>query len=112
MNNLNNPSVAKYKNSKNFKKLSFENKQAILALSSDLTRITQSIQKGSYDVADKFSQSALNWLGQIKKTQVENYIKDILKTLETQTLKRKNSLIKADHALTYSTILQNYGLLN
>ena len=86
-----------------------KNKLYLLSLSSDLTRITQSIQKGSFKNSQQFSYQAQKWLKKIDQTTLKPYMKKILKEIK-KDLKQKNNLIKAEQALMYSTLVQNYSI--
>ncbi|MBU0618757.1 hypothetical protein KKD62_00815 [Patescibacteria group bacterium] len=85
-------------------------KLILFSLASDLNRITNSIQRGSYATADRFSQEASQWLKQLSKTKQKPYVRQILNNLENDLLKANNSLLKAEESLMYSTLLQNYAM--
>lgn len=80
-------------------------KLALQSLSSDLKRISLSIQKNSLTSANCFNQEADKWL-KLSSNTSDKSIKKLLGRVKT-TLKQKNSLKKAEDCLMYSTLLQN-----
>ncbi len=78
-----------------------------MALASDLKRIALGIQKKSYPMADRFSQEALRWKSEIKTGELQHYMRAIIDNLD-RILKGENSDRKAEDALMYSTLIQNY----
>ncbi len=80
-------------------------KVAILSLANDLKRITQSIQRGANNNAQRFNQEAQKWLIQAQKSKGGSIHK--LLTKIAKTLEEENNLIKAEECLMYSVLLQN-----
>lgn len=80
-------------------------KVILLSLASDLKRVTQSIQRGSDNNAQRFNQEAQKWLKQAQRTNTG----PIFKLLEkiAKTLEKENNLVKAEECLMYSVLLQN-----
>lgn len=78
---------------------------ALRSLSSDLKRISLSIQRNSLASANRFNQEADKWL-KLSFNTGDKSIKKLLGRVET-TLKQKNNLKKAEDCLMYSTLLQN-----
>lgn len=82
-------------------------KLALLSLSGDLKRITQSIQRNSKS-AERFNTEAKKWLN--KSQHIDNVsIQKILKKIEA-SLEAKNDLKKAEDCLMYSVLLQNRAI--
>ena len=83
-------------------------KVALLSLSMDLKRIVQSIQRGSFENAERFTKEAKSYLK--KPSTIKNkYLIDLLKKIE-KSLDSKNDLKKAEDCLMYSVLLQNQAL--
>ncbi len=83
-------------------------KITLLSLSNDLKRITNSIQRGSFENSRRFSEEAKRW---IKDIQDKNdiYLKKLLLKIEA-TLNQKDDLKKAEDCLMYSVLTQNKAL--
>ena len=81
-------------------------KVLLQSLSSDLKRITLSIQRNSPASAVRFNQEAAKWLADSKKKIADPSIQKILSRIHT-VLNQKNDLKKAEECLMYSTLLQN-----
>lgn len=84
-----------------------ENKQKLEALASDLKRVSLGIQRHSYKMADRFAQEALARRNETAKSLLEPYMQKILKNLD-ELIQSANSDRKAEDALMYSTLIQNY----
>ena len=80
-------------------------KIALQSLSSDLKRITLSIQRNSLASATRFNTEAERWLKESKKTQDQSILK-LLGKIES-SLQAENDLKKAEDCLMYATIIQN-----
>lgn len=89
--------------------MSRETKLAILSAALDLKRVTTGYQNGSEKMSNRFAEEAIRYLKEIRQNQVKPYIFDIAKTLPAK-LVAKNNDERAETALTYSLILQNYAL--
>lgn len=87
-----------------------QTQQNLLALSSDLVRICNSIQSRSYRVSDRFSQEAFKLIREIPSPEVKPYMSKLLRELEDKWLKEKNDLNKAERCLMYSVLLRNYAM--
>ena len=85
--------------------MNIDKNSSLLALSSDLKRISLSIQRNSPASANRFNQEADKWL-KLSSNTSDKSIKKLLSRVET-TLKQKNNLKKAEDCLMYSTLLQN-----
>ena len=73
----------------------------------DLKRVAIGYHRGSTKMADRFAQEALKRKQEVKLANIPAYIQNILQNLE-HTLQEKDNSTKADYALAYSTLLQNY----
>lgn len=83
-------------------------KVALLSLSMDLKRITTSIQRGSDDNANRFTQEARRWISEIQNNN-DKYLKKLLSKIEA-TLNKKDDPEKAEDCLMYSVLTQNKAL--
>ena len=79
------------------------------SLSSDLKRITLSIERGSVATAARFNQEAEKWLREAKGKTTDPSIKKLLKRVE-QVLQGENNPEKAEDCLMYATLLQNRSI--
>ena len=84
------------------------NKMLLAALSQDLYRIAESSHRGSKKVVEVFTKEALKTKDEVNIEEVEPYIKVLLDKLES-TLSQSDEKQKAEDALMYSTLLQNYA---
>lgn len=84
-----------------------ENRKLLAALSQDLMRVALGFQSGSEKMADVFVQEVLNGKAKIKIDELAPYIVTVLEKLP-EILKNKNSQQKAEDALMYGAVLQNY----
>lgn len=86
-----------------------DNKRIIESLASDLKRVALGLQRGSFIMADRFAKEALKRKNEVKIDKVPPYIQKLLNQLKF-ILKEKNKKRKAENALMYSTLFQNYAL--
>ena len=77
----------------------------------DLDRISTSLNRNSFTVAERFVQEVINQQKQIGNSGLPDYIKKILSALP-QALSQQESKQKADDALMYSILLQNFVAKN
>lgn len=84
-----------------------QNKYILESLASDLKRVALGIHRGSYAVSDRFSKEALRRKEELDLSQLPPYIQLFLNSLAT-SLKNKNKSRRAEDALMYSTLFQNY----
>ncbi len=75
----------------------------------DLKRIALGLHRGSNVVASRFTQEAEKRLGEVERNTVLPYMKNVLANIQL-TLSLKDKDKKAEDALMYSTIVQNYVL--
>ena len=86
-----------------------ETRLTILSAALDLKRVTTGYQSGAIKMSDTFSKEAIKWLSDIRDTNLPPYIIKILSTLPDK-LSTPDKEARAEIALTYSIILQNYAL--
>lgn len=86
-----------------------DNKIVLESLASDLKRIALGLHRGSYRMAERFSQEALKRLNEVDQQQIPQYMCDLLANLHS-ILNNTDQLRKAEDALMYSTLVQNYVL--
>ncbi len=85
------------------------NKIAIESLSMDLLRVALGHHRGSVKMAERFSEEALRWVGEIDREKIKPYFVTILEKLP-QVLSNENKDSTAEDALMYSTLCRNYSL--
>lgn len=81
----------------------------ILSLALDLKRITVGYQNNSLEMMGRFQLEADRWLRRIEPDKVAPYIAKIIGFLP-EKLVNPDEAQRAEDALTYSVILQNYAL--
>lgn len=86
-----------------------DNKQKLEALASDLKRVTLGIQRNSFKMANRFSEEALKRKKEIDINRIPSYILVLLERME-ESLNSTDEIKKAEDALMYSTLIQNYVL--
>lgn len=77
-----------------------KNKFILESLASDLKRVAIGKQRGSNSMANRFLEEAIKRKNEVDLKTVDEYIKKLLNNL--------NNNMRADDALMYSTIIQNY----
>lgn len=88
------------------------NNQTILAsLAMDLKRVALGLHRGSLTMADRFTKEAKIRIQETQTDLLAPYMKNILKNLDQVLLDTDNDR-KAENALMYSTLIQNYTLKN
>ena len=90
-------------------KLNMNTQQVLLALSSDLHRICNSILRSSDQVTESFSMESKRWLLELDKERVKSYMLNILDEIDKNLLTSQNNKAKAEQCLLYSTLLRNYA---
>jgi len=84
-------------------------KITLLSLSNDLKRIVTSIQRGSFENSERFTQEARHWLKESQDISSDEYLKKLL--IKTSVaLSQADSLKKAEDCLMYSVLIQNRAL--
>jgi hypothetical protein len=84
-----------------------ENKYRLQALSQDLKRVALAFHRGSFQVALRFQNEALDRCSKIDISGEKPYLKKVLKQLNV-ILNRRQDVKNADNILMYSTLIQNY----
>ena len=83
----------------------------LAALSMDLKRISVFIKNDSLRSAVRFNQEAEKRLNESRNQYKEHSIQKLFNEVD-KVLKQDNSLKKAEDALMYSTLVQNYAQKN
>lgn len=86
-----------------------KNKIILASLASDLKRVTLGLQRNSYSMVDRFTAEALKRKSEVNLKELELYMQNLLANLE-EKLSTKDQNKKAEDALLYSTLIQNYVL--
>lgn len=84
-----------------------DNKKVLEALASDLKRVVIALQRGSFVMARRFSDEALQRRKEIYDQMLEPYVVKFLDKME-YTLHQLHDERAAEDALMESVILQNY----
>ena len=82
-----------------------DNKIILESLSMDLLRIALGLHRGSYKMAERFSQEALKRKSEINEHEIKPYLRQTLSLME-QSLKSVDIEKKAEDALLYSTLIR------
>lgn len=85
------------------------NKVILESLASDLKRVSLGLQRGSLRMAKRFTQEALKRKKEVDTKKVDKYIVMLLGRME-KDLQMADDEKKAEDALMYSTLFQNYAL--
>lgn len=85
-----------------------DNKIALLSLASDLKRVCLGLERGAFSMAQRFEEEALKRKEEVDIAKVDGYIAKLLERLE-KDLKSEEKERKAEAALMYSTLFQNYA---
>ena len=88
-----------------------KNKIILESLASDLKRVALGLGRGSQIMADRFSNEALKRKSEVEIQNIKPYLKKVLNQME-RSMKNKNGDKKAEDALMYSTLIQNYTQTN
>ena len=83
-----------------------DNKIILGSLALDLKRAAIGYNRRSLVMADRFLTEALKRKREAEKRNLQPYLRRILDKIET--LKTKQTSAKAEEALMYSTLIQNY----
>lgn len=86
-----------------------KNKILLESLASDLKRVALGLHRGSSSMTKRFSEEALARNREIEREKLDGYLVKLLERME-KTLRMPNTGRKAEDALMYSTLLQNYAL--
>lgn len=86
------------------------NNEVVLAsLAMDLKRVALGLHKGSFTMADRFTKEARIRIQETQTDLLAPYMKNILQKLDQVLIDTDNDR-KAENALMYSTLIQNYTL--
>lgn len=85
------------------------NKIVLESLASDSKRVCLGLERGSLGMAKRFAEEALARKSEIDIEKVDVYIAKLLKRME-KDLRSSDDQKKAEDALMYSTLFQNYTL--
>lgn len=79
------------------------------SLAMDLKRVALGLHRGSYAMANRFTQEALARKREVNKKSIKDYVVQLLDDMELSLTKANNER-KAEDALMYSTLFQNAAL--
>jgi len=85
-----------------------DNKFILESLSMDLLRIALGLHRGSYKMAERFSEEALKRKSEVKEHEIKPYMRQTLSLME-QSLKNEDREKRAEDALMYSIVIRNYA---
>ncbi len=83
------------------------NKIILESLSMDLLRIALGLKRGSYKMAERFSEEALRRKEEVNEKEIKPYLQQTLIRMEDALL-ASDIEKKAEDALMYSTVIRNY----
>jgi hypothetical protein len=83
------------------------NKIILESLSMDLLRVALGLHRGSYKMAQRFSEEALKRKQEVDESQISSYAQNLLSKIQ-KTLTLKDQEKKAEDSLMYSTLIRNY----
>lgn len=84
-----------------------KNRILLECMASDLKRVALGIQRKSYAMATRFEKEALERSRELDIKDLPQYIQKLLSKMEASLSNNDNSR-KAEDALMYSTLFQNY----
>lgn len=85
-----------------------ENKIVLSSLAMDLKRVAIGLHRRSYIMADRFLHEARKRKEEVDRSALLPYMQEIIKRIDG--LSTRDNLHKAEDALMYSTLIQNYVL--
>lgn len=85
------------------------NKLILESLASDLKHVAIGLHRGSYRMAERFSEEALKRASEVDKKSTPRYVLKILNNLPS-LLGDTDQSRKAEDLLMFSTLVQNYVL--
>lgn len=83
-----------------------DNKQILGALAMDLKRAALGLHRKSFGMANTFFQEAMKRKNEVQTSELLPYMQTLLHDIEK--LSTRDAEQKAEHALMYSTRIQNY----
>lgn len=87
------------------------NKLIIKSIASDLKRVALGLHRGSHAMANRFEKEALERRKEIDGSKLKPYLNKLIEDME-KVMSNTNIEKKAEDALMYSTLLQNYSQYN
>ncbi len=88
-----------------------KNEIILSSLAMDLKRIAIGLDRGSFKMAEKFYEEAMERKQELDLNNLKQYIRNVIFEIET-LFKEKDNDKKAENFLMYSTILQNFVVSN
>lgn len=88
-------------------RFSTNQKIAIKSLAMDLKRVALGLHRGSFKMAERFTQEALKRISEIKSTE-GSYLYKLLTSI--QKILKNQHQGSAEDILMYSTLIQNYAI--
>lgn len=88
-----------------------KNEIILSSLAMDLKRVAIGINRGSFKMAEKFYEEAMERKQELDLSNLKQYIKNVIFEIE-RLFKEKDNDKKAENFLMYSTILQNFVVSN
>lgn len=85
-----------------------DQKIVLSSLALDLKRVALGLHRGSQNMAAKFSEEALKRKSELDSNSVDPYLVKLLNNMEN-SLAAVDDQRRAEDALMYSTLLQNYS---
>jgi len=87
------------------------NNIVLSSLAMDLKRIAIGLHRGSTNMANRFTEEALKRKNEILISSLKPYMQNIMLSLDSILLS-SDSEQKSEYALMYSTLIQNYVIVN
>lgn len=83
-----------------------DQKIIIESVAMDLKRVALGLHRGSFQMANRFKEEALNRLSELNNMELNAHLKNIVQ--RSRESLNKNTDRSAEDALMYSTLFQNY----
>ncbi|MBI2334298.1 hypothetical protein HYU96_00695 [Candidatus Daviesbacteria bacterium] len=80
------------------------------SLAMDLKRVALGLHRGSYAMANRFKQEALQRVKELENEKLNSYLKNLMEKTKKALGSREDRT--AEDALMYSTLFQNYATKN
>ena len=84
-----------------------QNDDILASLAMDLKRVALGLHRRSFTTAERFTKEAGKWKSQVQVTSLKPYMQKIIAKLD-DVLRDTDIERKAESALMYSTLIQNY----
>lgn len=88
-----------------------KNEVILSSLAMDLKRIAIGLDRGSFKMAERFYEEAMERKQELDLNNLKQYIRDVIFEIE-RLFEEKDNDKKAENFLMYSTILQNFIISN